>query len=84
MVYDLETVVNLDPNNTQGGWVELPLDAIGLDPYRPYQVHDLITDERYLWQGGRNYVELRPHMVPAHIFRIRHRTHTEQDFDYYM
>ena len=60
------------------------MDTLGLDPHRPYQLHDLLTDARYLWHGGRNYVELNPHVVPAHIFRIRHRTRTEQDFDYYM
>jgi len=60
------------------------METLGLDPHRAYQVHDLLTDARYLWHGGRNYVELNPHVVPAHIFRIRHRTRTEQDFDYHM
>ena len=60
------------------------MDALGSDPHRPYQVHDLLTDARYLWHGGRNCVELSAHVVAAHIFRIRHRTRTEQDFDYYM
>ena len=36
-----------------------------------YQVHDLLTDARYLWRGGRNYVELNPQVQPAHIFRVR-------------
>jgi starch synthase (maltosyl-transferring) len=29
-------------------------------------------------------VELNPHIVPAHIFQVRRRVRTEQDFDYYM
>ena len=34
--------------------------------------------------GARNYVELDPHRVPAHVFRLRRRVHREQDFDYFM
>jgi starch synthase (maltosyl-transferring) len=77
-------VVNLDPHYTQSGWLELPIDALGLDPHQPYQVHDLLTDARYLWHGVRNYVELNPKTLPAHIFAVRRRIRTEHDFDYYM
>jgi len=77
-------VVNLDPHHTHGGWIELPLSYMGLDPNRPYQVHDLLSDARYLWQGPRNYVELNPHIIPAHIFQVRRRVRTERDFDYYL
>ncbi len=77
-------VVNLDAYHTQSGWVDLPLEHLRLDPHQPYQVHDLLTDARFLWHGARNYVELNPHSVPAHIFRVRHRTRREQDFDYFM
>lgn len=77
-------VVNLNPHYTHVGWVELDLDALGLDREHPYQVHDLLTDARYLWHGSRNYVELNPQVVPAHIFHIRRRIRTERDFDYYL
>lgn len=77
-------VVNLDPYHTQSGWVELPLEELGLAHGHPYQMHDLLSDARYLWHGVRNYVELVPHEVPAHIFRLRRRVRTERDFDYYM
>lgn len=77
-------VVNLDPYHSQSGWVELPLDAFGLDPAHPYQVHDLLSNARYLWHGRRNYVELDPRVVSAHIFRLRRRVRSERDFDYYM
>jgi starch synthase (maltosyl-transferring) len=76
-------VVNLDPRYTQNGWLTLPLEQLGLDPQQTFQVHDLLTDARYLWQGPRNFVQLDPNALPAHIFRIRRRAHTEQDFDYY-
>ncbi len=83
-------VVNLDPHHLQSGFVELPLDELEIDPQQPYQVHDLLTDARYLWHGPRNYVELRPgnDLMPvgsqAHVFAIRRRVRTEADFDYYL
>lgn len=77
-------VVNLDPYHKQSGWVELPLDRFGITGDDPYQMHDLLTDTRFLWYGVRNYVELDPHAVPAHVFRLRRRVHTERDFDYYL
>ena len=76
--------VNLDPHHTQSGWVELPAEELGLDPQQTFQMHDLLTDARYLWQGKRNYVQLDPDSVPAQIFRVRPRIRREQDFDYFM
>ncbi len=76
-------MVNLDPHYRQSGFVNLPLDEMRLDPWQPFQVHDLLTDSRYLWHGAHNYVELDPGGVPAHIFVIRRRVRTEHDFDYY-
>jgi starch synthase (maltosyl-transferring) len=76
-------VINVEPYHTHSGWVDLPVESFGLDEQQPYQVHDLVTDARYLWQGRRNYVELNPQSVPAHILRIRRRVRTEKDFDYY-
>ena len=77
-------VVNLDPNYTHSGWVQLPLSELGLDESYPFQVHDLLSDARYFWHGGRNYVELDPHVMPAHVFCVRRKIKTEHDFDYYM
>jgi len=77
-------VVNLNPRYTHAGWVEVDLDELGLVRGRSYQMHDLLTDARYLWDGPRNYLELNPHSVPAHIFRVRRQLRTERDFDYYM
>ena len=76
-------VVNLDPHHVQAGFVELPLDELGLDAVRPYQVHDLLSDARYLWHGRRNYVELHPDRDQANVFVIRRWTRTEADFDYF-
>jgi starch synthase (maltosyl-transferring) len=77
-------VVNLDPHHVQQGWVEVPLEELGIEEDRPYQMHDLLTDERYLWNGRRNYVRLDPSTGPAHLFVLRRKVRTEQDFDYYL
>jgi starch synthase (maltosyl-transferring) len=76
-------VVNLSPHHTHGGWVELDLHALGIEPDRPYQMHDLLSGARYLWNGPRNFVQLDPQRSPAHVFRVRRRPHREQDYDYF-
>ncbi len=63
-------VVNLDPYNRQSGFADLDLTELGVDAGAPFDLHDLLTDARYLWHGSRNYVELRPQELPAHIFRV--------------
>jgi starch synthase (maltosyl-transferring) len=77
-------VVNLDAFHRQTGWVHLDLDSLGLDANHAFQAHDLLGEGRYLWQGSRNYVELSPESLPAHILRVRRRIRTERDFDYYL
>jgi starch synthase (maltosyl-transferring) len=64
-------VVNLDPHHTQSGWICLPLESLGIKPDQPYQVHDLLNDAQYTWEGAFNYVELNPHVTPAHIFWLK-------------
>jgi len=80
----LIVVVNLDPHHPQTGFLELPLRELGIDPEQSYQVDDLLGGARYLWQGPRNYVALDPQALPAHVFRVRRRIRTEQDFDYFL
>ena len=77
-------VVNLDPHYRQSGWVDLPLDMLGVQGEQPYQMHDMLSDSRFIWNGARNYVELDPQVAPAHVFRLRRRVRSEHDFDYYM
>jgi starch synthase (maltosyl-transferring) len=78
------SVVNLDCFHRQGGWLNLDLGSLGLDPRHSYQVEDLLGGGRFLWQGTRNYVELIPESLPAHILRVRRWVRTERDFDYYL
>jgi starch synthase (maltosyl-transferring) len=67
------TIVNLDPVNTQAGFVTLDLVALGVADGAIFDVFDLLANRGYRWQGSRNYVELRPFEVPAHVFRVSRR-----------
>jgi starch synthase (maltosyl-transferring) len=77
-------VVNLDSFHTQTGWVQLDLGSIGLDASHAFRVHDLLGEGQYLWQGPRNYVELTPESLPAHILHLQRWVRSERDFDYFM
>jgi starch synthase (maltosyl-transferring) len=77
------TVVCLNPNFVQSGWLTLPLAEYGLQEGEVFQVHDLLTEDRYLWRGERNFVRLDPQVCPAHVFHVKRRVKTEKDFDYF-
>ncbi|HEY7521346.1 MAG TPA: alpha-1,4-glucan--maltose-1-phosphate maltosyltransferase [Methylomirabilota bacterium] len=62
--------VNLDPLQTHGGMVDVPLDAVGLGHDQPYRMRELLTGVTYDWHGPRGYVELDPNIEPAQIFQL--------------
>lgn len=76
-------IVNLDPYQAHNSYIHVPVEEFGFGEGETYQVHDLMSDERYLWRGRRNFVVLDPHTKPVHIFRLRRWISREQDFDYY-
>jgi starch synthase (maltosyl-transferring) len=63
-------VVNLDPNRTQAGIVDLPIDQFGIAEGTRYQANDLLNGEQYVWTGRQNYVELNPAKTAGHILEI--------------
>ncbi|OEK04075.1 alpha-1,4-glucan--maltose-1-phosphate maltosyltransferase [Roseivirga misakiensis] len=63
-------VVNLDPYNKQGGWVEVPRHKMGVSGDTPMRMTDLVTGNSYIWNQDWNFVELDPYQVPYHIFSI--------------
>jgi starch synthase (maltosyl-transferring) len=77
------TVVNLDHHHRQSGWLTLNQTALAIPEGATYQVHDQLSEARYLWSGPRNYVELDPAGMPAHMFVVRYRVRSEADFDYF-
>jgi len=62
-------VVSLDPNNKQSGWVQVPLDRIGIASGNTMKMNDLMTGHSYTWDQEWNYVELSP-KLPFHLFKI--------------
>jgi len=65
--------VNLDFAQPQSGFVELDLQSLDIAPHETFEVHDLLSGGRYNWAGSRNYVELNPHQLPAHVFKVVRR-----------
>ncbi len=61
------TVVNLDPHQPQEGLAIVPA-RLGVAP--SFTVHDLLSDERFAWRIGPNYVRLEPDSRQAHILTI--------------
>ncbi|HEX6421148.1 MAG TPA: alpha-1,4-glucan--maltose-1-phosphate maltosyltransferase [Acidimicrobiales bacterium] len=53
-------VVNLDSHHAQETVLDLDLGAVGLPWQGPYEAHDELTGETYLWDGNRPYVRLDP------------------------
>ncbi len=64
-------VVNLDPHQRHNSYIHVPIEQFGLREGDAYQVHDLLSDARYVWHGSQNYIELDPEIQPAHVFRVR-------------
>jgi starch synthase (maltosyl-transferring) len=74
---------NTDPYQTQWANINLDLTALGLKNDQPYQLHDLLTNARYRWQGEWGLVKLDPGALPAHVFAVRRHSRTEYDFEYF-
>jgi starch synthase (maltosyl-transferring) len=64
------TIVNLDPNGKQSGFVQLPKARLGLSDKINVKLHDLMTDEHYMWTQEWNFVELSPGKMPFHLFKL--------------
>jgi starch synthase (maltosyl-transferring) len=57
---EILVVVNLDVHHPQSGWLHFP----------PCEVHDLLSGGHYSWTSHRSYIELSPHTLPAHVFKV--------------
>jgi len=60
-------VVLLDPDHAHEG-VCIVGEDLGLPP--TFEVVDRLTDERFTWHVGRNYVRLEPATRPAHLLAV--------------
>jgi starch synthase (maltosyl-transferring) len=77
-------IVNLDPHHTHRAWLDLDLTALGVDPGQTFQVHDHLSGARFSWRGSRNFVELAPDEMPAHVFEVRRFARSENQFEYFL
>jgi starch synthase (maltosyl-transferring) len=50
--------------------LQLPLGDLLVDTSHGINMHDLITDNSYLWYDEWNFVELHP-ALPFHLFHIK-------------
>jgi starch synthase (maltosyl-transferring) len=62
-------IVNMDPHNERWAKVQLPLHLLGGMNRNGFLMHDLITNERYIWREEWNIVGLSPNL-PVHLFRV--------------
>jgi starch synthase (maltosyl-transferring) len=54
----------------QSGWLNLDLEALGIDPGRPYTAHDELSGDTFEWHGANPWVRLDPSDVPGHVFAL--------------
>ncbi|MFN3754137.1 alpha-1,4-glucan--maltose-1-phosphate maltosyltransferase [Flavobacterium sp.] len=62
-------ICSLDPYYAKQTWIQLPLQALGIQPGQTIKVVDLITGNSYYWDKEWNFVELHP-ALPFHLFKI--------------
>ena len=68
----LLVAVNLDPSWPHQTTAWVPPHLVGVAPGGRYEVHDLLSDERYIW-SEHNYIRLTPGEKPAHVLRVERR-----------
>jgi starch synthase (maltosyl-transferring) len=76
--------VNLNPFQAQTATLQIPLKELGMGEDDTYQLHEMLTDERFLIKGPTHTVRLDPQHEPAAIFRLWRLARRENDFDYFM
>ena len=59
-------VVNVDPHSVRETTVHLDLAKLGLPSDAKFEVHDLITGDKWVW-GANNYVRLDSFVESAHV-----------------
>ncbi len=62
--------VNMDYNDTQSTMVRIPFEQLKIMPGSAIHLKDLLTEQSFTWYEEWNYIELDPHKMPAHIFRV--------------
>jgi len=66
----LLVIISLDAHQSQQGYVQLPLELMGVGAGTRLEMFDLMTHTSYHWEAEWNYVALNPDL-PFHIFQVR-------------
>lgn len=80
---NLFMAVNMNPFQAQTADLHFPTQELGIREDETYQLHELLTDTRYLVKGPVYTIHLNPQEEPAAIFAVRRWTRREQQFDYF-
>ena len=63
-------ILNLDPMYTQSGYIEAPIEEFGeIGVESSYEVHDLLTNTRYVWHGNTITLRFIPGSSLPHFSR---------------
>jgi starch synthase (maltosyl-transferring) len=62
-------VVNVDPHSVRETTVHIDPTKFGLPADASYEVHDLMTDQKWVW-GRDNYVRLDSFVESAHVLHV--------------
>lgn len=75
--------VNLDPFETHETVLKFPLESLDILPDSKYQIEELLTGQKHLWEGSDHLVKLDPQQSPAVIYRLskwHYQTYAEPCF----
>jgi len=64
-------VANVDPHSVRETMVHLDLAQLGLTPFEPFEVTDLITGATFTWSTD-NYVRLDAFTEPVHVLAVHY------------
>jgi starch synthase (maltosyl-transferring) len=65
------TVVNLQPGRVGEASLWVDLGLLGLAWDQPYEAHDELSGQTFVWTGPEPYIKLGPEGIPAHVFHLR-------------
>jgi starch synthase (maltosyl-transferring) len=67
---DLLCAVSVNAGEAVSAELEIPLERLGLEPDAAFEVEELLSGERWLWQGARQEVRFDPAGRVGYIWRV--------------
>ncbi|MDO9422443.1 MAG: alpha-1,4-glucan--maltose-1-phosphate maltosyltransferase [Herminiimonas sp.] len=66
--------INLDPFAAHDATIDLPLWQLDLPDHASVELEDLVSENRFTWQGRQQQIHLDPQQMPFAIWRLRSGT----------